>query len=43
MWLELLLYGEVQHRVVDDIIGVFIFYLMYSNVKYKLIDKFITK
>lgn len=35
--LELYYYGEVQPSIVDSIIGVFIFYSFYLNVKHCLI------
>lgn len=33
MWLELLCYGEVQPRIVDDIIGFIMLYSFYLNVR----------
>lgn len=35
--LELHFYGEIQQRIVDSIMGVFIFYSFYFNVKHWLI------
>ena len=35
--LELHFYGEIQPSIVDSIIGVFIFYSFYLNVKHWLI------
>ena len=39
MGLEMLFYGEVQHRIVDDIISVFIIISFYRNVVHTLTYK----
>ena len=39
MGLEMLFYGEVQHRIVDDIISVFIIISFYRNVVHILTYK----
>lgn len=39
MGLEMLFYGEVQHRIVDDIISVFIIISFYRNVVHVLTYK----
>jgi hypothetical protein len=33
MGLKLIIYGEVQHRIVDDIIGILILYKFYKGNK----------
>lgn len=40
MWLELLFYGEVQPRVVDDIIGLILFVFIYEDTKHVLGNKY---
>ena len=40
MGLELLLYGEVQHRLVDDIIGIPIMWSLYLNALYYIERKY---
>lgn len=32
--LELIFYGEIQPRIVDDIIGLFLFYYIYRSEQY---------
>ena len=39
MGLEMLFYGEVQHRIIDDIISVFIIISFYRNVVHTLTYK----
>lgn len=39
MGLEMIFYGEVQHRIVDDIISVFIIISFYRNVVHTLTYK----
>lgn len=39
--LELIFYGEIQHRIVDDIISLPIMYSFYLNVKHWLDDKYL--
>ena len=39
MGLEMLFYGEVQHRIVDDIISIFIIISFYRNVVHTLTYK----
>ncbi|MBU5331729.1 hypothetical protein KQI61_05930 [Anaerocolumna aminovalerica] len=38
-FLEWVLYGEIQHRIVDDIISIPIMCSLYFNAKYWLDDK----
>ena len=39
MGLEMLFYGEVQHRIVDDIMSIFIIISFYYNVVHTLTYK----
>lgn len=39
MWLELAFYGEVQTRIVDDIISIIIMISFYNNVRISLMGK----
>ena len=39
MGLEMIFYGEVQHRIVDDIISIFIIISFFSNVVHTLTYK----